>query len=191
MTNGKGNSQIIKTRTQTLDATCGNLAEMHATAHVVATDLTRFVEVGWFVWQDSVGVRHCQVFWESFDGNSFTGGPGNGPLVPCDAFMGWKLWVQPASTRWKFWYDPELDGSYLQVGPLYGANPGFSSGLPEGETGRHGLGGSYDHHDVLRYNTVGGDTGWTVWPGVALDFDDETDYHLHVLAQDNYEVVHD
>jgi hypothetical protein len=190
VTNAKGNLQTIKTRDQVL-AACDD-AEFHSTTHIVNTDLLRFVEVGWNeVWIGNI--HEWQAFWEAYDGLVYYGDAYDGPVVACCLYMGWKVWEQPGTNRWKYWIDTNGDGTFTQIGPLYGSDVGFSAGLAEGESGRHGGTGTgdYDHHEVMRYNTVGGDTGWKSWNGNDLDMGSIAGYHYHYLGLASYEIIHD
>ena len=141
--------------------------------------------------------KYWAVFWEGhLQDNIDVGGFDSGFLVTCCRTSRFKLTNVGGTTRWKFWFDYQNDGTYVQLGPSGGQSTHFNSGNPQGETGRRpditGGTGAFDHQNALLRATAPDDGGWHSWTSNAIDFNQlpPSEYYHDPVAGDEYYIRH-
>lgn len=125
-------------------------------------------------------------------GSTIIGHLHNGPHVSCCALYGFKVQNVTDTLKWKFFYDPNANGGWIQVGPAGGQDANFGRGVPMGETARRGgaATGAADEHKNLKRVACEG-CGVAAWTNNVLHSDGISNWHSHKISDDHYEVHKD
>jgi hypothetical protein len=193
-----GTRNILYITNRTLNSLCTAIetSEAHSTAHMSSPSRDRQVEAGWVErWMPNF-THGFNAFWEAQIGEAFTGGFDASGIIwfACCPTSRFKLLNVPGTTYYKFYFDYDNNGSYVQLGPSGGATAGFSMGFPNGETSRRGgtATSAGDHQiSLLKATSNSGSGTWVSWLDNYLRQDSLSNYHRVRVSDTEYKVIHD